>query len=112
MKMILALVGCVALTVVTLSAQESAVSGATPAPALAAASSAGEGGTNEVDIKELMALPSFTNETGMVMVKVSESLWAGAYEVTQEDYQKVVGSNPSRFGGCATRWTRLVGPTQ
>lgn len=56
-----------------------------------------EGGTNEVDIKELMKLPMFTNETGMVMVKVSDSLWAGAYEVTQAEFEKVNGGNPSRF---------------
>lgn len=99
MKTILALVGCLALTVVSLSAQEPADSGDAPAPALAAAPTEGEGGTNEVDIKELMKLPSFTNDTGMVMVKISDSFWASATEVAQEDYQKIAGSNPSRFQG-------------
>ncbi len=55
--------------------------------------------TNKVDIKDLMALPAFTNSTGMLMVKISSSLWAGKYEVTQEEYQKIIGLNPSKFGG-------------
>jgi formylglycine-generating enzyme required for sulfatase activity len=57
------------------------------------------GATNKVDIKELMELDSFTNETGMVMVKVSAGFWAGKFEVTQEEYQKVAGGNPSEFHG-------------
>lgn len=99
MKMILALVGCLALTVLTLPAQELTNPPATNGLALTNAPADTEGGTNEVDIKELMKLPSFTNDTGMVMVKISESLWAGACEVAQEDYQKIAGGNPSRFQG-------------
>lgn len=53
--------------------------------------------TNKVDIKDLMALPAFTNNTGMIIVKISSSLWAGIHEVTQEQYQKVAGANPSKF---------------
>jgi formylglycine-generating enzyme required for sulfatase activity len=74
-----------------------AVAGAaasTNAPAAVAAAS-----TNKIDIKELMKMDSFTNSTGMVLVKTSPMLWAGKYEVTQEEYQKVVGSNPSQFRG-------------
>ena len=102
MKTILALVGCLTLTVISLSAQE-----ITNAPA------ATEGGTNEVDIKELMKLPSFTNDTGMVMVKNSDALWVGAYEVTQEEYQKIVGNNPSQFAGArhpvdSVSWTEAM----
>ena len=97
--MILALAGCFALMIVPLSAQEPSDTPVVDGPALTNAPATTEGGTNEVDIKELMALPSFTNDTGMVMVKVSESLWAGAYEVTQQEYQKVMGSNPSKFAG-------------
>ena len=44
-----------------------------------------------------MSLPAFTNSTGIVMVKISDKLWAGEYEVTQKEYQKVAGSNPSQF---------------
>jgi formylglycine-generating enzyme required for sulfatase activity len=99
MKMILALLGCFALAILPLPAQELTNSPASNGLALTNAPADPEGGTNEVDIKELMNLPSFTNETGMVMVKISESLWAGACEVAQEDYQKVAGSNPSRFQG-------------
>jgi formylglycine-generating enzyme required for sulfatase activity len=42
---------------------------------------------------------SFTNSSEMVMIKVSPTLWAGKYLVTQEDYRKVMGSNPSAFPG-------------
>jgi formylglycine-generating enzyme required for sulfatase activity len=110
MKTILALGACFALTTISLSAQ-----GITNAPAatgqqLTNAPVAGgpgltnavadtEESTNKVDIEELMKLPNFTNDTGMVMVKISDSLWAGAYEVTQEEFKKVAGSNPSRFQG-------------
>lgn len=55
--------------------------------------------TNKPDIKKLMENPEFTNSTGMVMVKISPQLWAGKYEVTQEEYQKVSGNNPSHFSG-------------
>jgi formylglycine-generating enzyme required for sulfatase activity len=55
--------------------------------------------TNKPDIKELIKEPSFTNATGMVMIKISESLWVGKYEVTQAEYQKIAGANPSKFGG-------------
>lgn len=102
MKTILAVVGCFALTLLPLSAQEEGTITNTAAPAVASGTltntlTDAEGGTNEVDIKELMKLPSFTNDTGMVLVKISDSLWAGATEVAQEDYQKVAGGNPSRF---------------
>ena len=50
-------------------------------------------------IEDLVKLPSFTNDTGMVMLKISDSLWVGVYEVTQGEYQKVAGSNPSKFAG-------------
>jgi formylglycine-generating enzyme required for sulfatase activity len=35
----------------------------------------------------------------MEFVKVGSGTWAGRYEVTQGEYQKVMGSNPSHFSG-------------
>lgn len=98
----LAVIGCFALTLLPLLAQEGEPTTNAPAPAAASGTltntlTDAEGGTNEVDIKELMKLPGFTNDTGMVMLKISDALWVGTYEVTQEDYQKVAGGNPSRF---------------
>jgi len=55
--------------------------------------------TNKPTAKELMKGDSFTNSVGMVMGKISPTLWAGKYLVTQEEYQKVMGSNPSEFRG-------------
>jgi len=107
MKTTLAVVGCIIATCFPLFAQETA----TNTPATDAQSSANgqqltnapaandEGATNEVDIKELMKLPAFTNATGMVMVKLSDQLWVSAYETTQEEYKKIAGGNPSRFQG-------------
>lgn len=40
---------------------------------------------------------TFTNSTGMVMVWVPAGFWAGKYEVTQTEYEKVVGNNPSKY---------------
>lgn len=55
--------------------------------------------TNKVTIKDLLLLPAFTNASGVVMVKVTPRAWVGKYEVTQEEYQKIAGSNPSQFRG-------------
>ena len=37
-----------------------------------------------------------TNSIGMVFVHLPSGLWAGKYEVTQAEYQKVMGNNPSK----------------
>jgi len=51
-------------------------------------------------LKELMLeTDQVTNTVGMTLVKISPTLWAGMYEVTQDAYQKVMGSNPSAFAG-------------
>ncbi len=55
--------------------------------------------TNKPDIKKLLELPSFTNSVGIVLVRISPTLWAGKYPVTQAEYQAVVGTNPSQFRG-------------
>ena len=111
MKTTLAAVGCIIATAVSLFAQAPATN--TP-PANGAPTNApvangqqitnapatdGEGATNEVDIAELMKLPAFTNDTGMIMVKLSDRLWVSAYETTQDDYKKITGGNPSKFQG-------------
>jgi len=88
MKTIFALVAGLTATILPLAAQGTV--GATPAA---------DGATNKVEIEDLMKLPGFTNETGMVLVKISDSQWAGAYEVTQNEYQKIAGNNPSAFAG-------------
>lgn len=102
MKLIFAAFAAFTMTGLSLTAQET--TGAT---------SAAEGSTNKVAIEELMKLPGFTNDTGMVLIKIAESQWAGAYEVTQEEYQKVAGSNPSAFAGVrnpveSVSWTEAM----
>jgi formylglycine-generating enzyme required for sulfatase activity len=61
------------------------------------ATAEGDAAKAKLDIKELMALPEFTNSNGIIMVKISDKLWAGKYEMTQKEFQKVAGSNPSQF---------------
>ena len=62
-------------------------------------------------LKELMAANnSVKNTAGIVLVKISPTLWAGKYEVTQEAYLKVMHANPSAFGGMknpvdSVRWS-------
>ena len=41
----------------------------------------------------------YTNSVDMELVKVSGAFWAGKFEVTQKEYQKVMGANPSQYGG-------------
>jgi formylglycine-generating enzyme required for sulfatase activity len=57
--------------------------------------------TNDIPkLKDLMATNDVvTNTVGIVLVKISPGLWAGKYEVTQKSYAKVMGANPSAFGG-------------
>ncbi|HZF01648.1 MAG TPA: SUMF1/EgtB/PvdO family nonheme iron enzyme [Methylomirabilota bacterium] len=56
--------------------------------------------TNAVLLKDLMSSNNIvTNTVGTVLVKISATLWAGKYEVTQKEYQKVAGGNPSAFSG-------------
>ena len=61
------------------------------------ATAEGDAASAKLDIKELMALPEFTNSSGIIMVKISDKLWAGKYEVTQKEYKEIAGSNPSQF---------------
>ncbi len=37
-----------------------------------------------------------TNSIGMVLVSLPSGIWVGKFEVTQAEYQKVMGSNPSK----------------
>jgi formylglycine-generating enzyme required for sulfatase activity len=60
-----------------------------------------DGSTNDVlKLKDLMATNNVvTNTVGVVLVKISPGFWAGKFEVTQQAYKKVMGGNPSAFGG-------------
>jgi formylglycine-generating enzyme required for sulfatase activity len=40
----------------------------------------------------------FTNSAGMLLIKAG-GYWVGKYDVTQKEFQKVMGSNPSAFPG-------------
>ena len=41
-----------------------------------------------------------SNEQPLTQVRISRGYWLGKYEVTQGEWQAVMGSNPSRFSGC------------
>ncbi len=106
----LSLLTCLALPGLaqTNSVNKSATARPTPSanPAKASAATAPPAATDvsasrdaKPGIAELMKGNTLTNSVGMVMVKISRTLWAGRYDVTQEEYQKVMGSNPSQFRG-------------
>jgi formylglycine-generating enzyme required for sulfatase activity len=52
--------------------------------------------SNEVD--------RFDNEGPQTAVTLSRGFWMGMYEVTQGEYQAVMGNNPSRFNGDQGIW--------
>ena len=43
---------------------------------------------------------AFGDEQPVTSVRISEGFWLGKYEVTQAEWQSVMGSNPSRFSDC------------
>ena len=40
------------------------------------------------------------DEQPVTRVRIGEGFWLGKYEVTQSEWQRVMGSNPSRFDEC------------
>jgi formylglycine-generating enzyme required for sulfatase activity len=64
-----------------------------------AGSSGTDVSTNGGPVVPKMPGRHFTNSIGMQLLKVPGNYWAGKFEVTQNDYQKVMGSNPSAFPG-------------
>src|SRR5882724_1394825 len=41
----------------------------------------------------------YTNTIGMQLLQMPGGYWAGKFEVTQKEYQKIMGGNPSTFAG-------------
>ena len=41
-----------------------------------------------------------SDERPVTQVRISQGFWLGKYEVTQDEWQTVMGSNPSEFAGC------------
>jgi formylglycine-generating enzyme required for sulfatase activity len=65
-------------------------------PATAAATKA----EKEAELLELFQSDSnITNSLGMVMVHLPQAYRVAQYEVTQSDYQSIMGENPSHFAG-------------
>ena len=42
-------------------------------------------------------------------MRITKPFYLGKYLVTQEQWEAVMGSNPSTFKGQGTRWRRSVG---
>ena len=56
--------------------------------------------TNAPSLKDLMTTNSvITNSVGLVLVKISPTLWVGKFDTTQDAYDKVMHANPSAFSG-------------
>ena len=43
---------------------------------------------------------AFEDEQPVTQVRISRGFWLGKYEVTQTEWEAVMGSNPSSFSGC------------
>ena len=43
---------------------------------------------------------AYSNEQPVTQVRISQGFWLGKYEVTQAEWQGVMGTNPSEFSGC------------
>ena len=43
---------------------------------------------------------AFDDEQPVTQVRISRGFWLGKYEVTQAEWEAVMGSNPSSFNGC------------
>ena len=46
---------------------------------------------------------AYSGEQPVTQVRISEGFWLGKYEVTQAEWESVMGSNPSAFSGCGGR---------
>jgi formylglycine-generating enzyme required for sulfatase activity len=53
-------------------------------------------------------LDRYSNEGPQTQVTISQGFWMGKYEVTQGEYQAVMGSNPSAFPGDLQRPVEMV----
>jgi formylglycine-generating enzyme required for sulfatase activity len=85
------------LTLVCSLATLAAAAGEMPVQALPIPA-ADSSGTNDTNVAKVPG-PQFTNSVGMELVRISGGSWAGKFEVTQKEYQKITGSNPSAFPG-------------
>lgn len=100
MKMIFLVVLGAALFSISVPAQNETATETNSTGAVAATNTVAGEETNAVPLKDLMASSDvLTNTVGMVLVKISPTLWAGKFEVTQKEFQKVMDSNPSVFSG-------------
>ena len=43
---------------------------------------------------------TWDNEQPVTQVRISRGFWLGKYELTQDEWQGVMGTNPSKFSGC------------
>jgi len=55
-------------------------------------------GTNVVHEPPKSLADVFTNSVGMILVKISDK-WVGRYDVTEKEFQSVMGFNPSVYPG-------------
>ena len=63
-----------------------------------------EPGTFEMGSPETEA-GRFDDEGPVHTVTLSQPFYLGKYEVTQEQWQAVMGNNPSDFSGCGSNWS-------
>ena len=66
--------------------------------------SVGSSWTNSLDMEFVWIPPGeFLMGTPRSEVRISRGFWLGKYEVTQREWEAVMGTNPSRFSDCGPR---------
>ena len=85
------------LTVIAASGL-AALAAETPTPVVVTSNTPPAQATNEI---KLLSPDDklYTNSVEMELIRVPGGFWAGKYDVTQKEFQKVMGFNPSAFGG-------------
>jgi formylglycine-generating enzyme required for sulfatase activity len=69
-------------------------------PALPAIAQDSSTNSDAPPLKDLMTTNSVvTNSVGLVLVKISPTLWVGKFDTTQDAYQQIMHGNPSAFRG-------------
>jgi formylglycine-generating enzyme required for sulfatase activity len=83
----------------TLGPLTAPIPGVTPIPGFAIIQS----GTFQMGSTEAPGIPYFasSDESPVHAVTISKPFWMGATEVTQEQYQSLIGTNPSSFPGAS-----------
>ncbi len=90
--------GVVALSLILVSNAQAQILSTTNAVAVAATNTVPDTTPPAVKVPQVPG-KQYTNSIGMELLQVPGGFWAGKFEVTQKEYAKIMGANPSAFPG-------------